>query len=231
MIINKKIIAIISARGGSKRIKNKNLIKFGKESLVANCINNAKKSKFIDQIIVNTDSKKIKREAERQGVKVPFLRKKYFDDHSPVYLATTYAANEAKLFFGNFDIVVQLMPNCPFVTGKVIDEALINFTKKKYKSQISFSKFIYSKPEWAVKIDLKKNKIRNMFKKKTSMRSQDFEDSYYPTGAVWISNYYYLKKYKTFMSPGYGHFICDYKTSIDIDTVEELKVAKYFISQ
>ena len=75
MLHKKKIIAIISARGGSKRIKNKNLIKFGKINLIGNCIKNARKSKFIDKIMVNTDSKEIKIAAENNGIAVPFLRK------------------------------------------------------------------------------------------------------------------------------------------------------------
>ena len=81
MLNKKKIIAIISARGGSKRIKSKNLTKFGINNFIANCIQNAKKSKLIDKIIVNTDSKKIKRAAENCGIAVPFLRKKYADEY------------------------------------------------------------------------------------------------------------------------------------------------------
>ena len=84
MLHKKKIIAIISARGGSKRIKNKNLIKFGKINLIGNCIKNARKSKFIDKILVNTDSEEIKIAAENNGIAVPFLRKKYADDKSKV---------------------------------------------------------------------------------------------------------------------------------------------------
>jgi CMP-N-acetylneuraminic acid synthetase len=231
MLHKKKVIAIISARGGSKRIKNKNLIKFGKIDLIGNCIKNAKKSKFIDKIVVNTDSKKIKNAAENNGIAVPFLRNKYADDKSQVDKATWYALNQAEKFFGKFDIVVQLIPNCPFVTGKLIDKALLNFKSKNFNSQISYAKFIYSKPEWAVKIDIKKNKIHHMNKIKFDYRSQDLEDSYYPTGVVWVSSAKYLKRYKTFRSPGFGPFICDYKSSIDIDTLDELKVARVFLSK
>ena len=70
-----------------------------------------------------------------------------------------------------------------------------------------------------------------MNKTKFDYRSQDLEDSYYPTGVVWISSAKYLKRYKTFRSPGFGPFICDYKSSIDIDTLDELKVARVFLSK
>ena len=230
MLDKKKIIVIISARGGSKRIKNKNLSKFGKNNLIGNCIENAKKSKLIDKIVINTDSKKIKSAAENCGISVPFLRKKYADDKSQVDIATWHGLVQAENFFGKkYDIVVQLIPNCPFVTGKLIDKALLNFKKNRYRSQISYSKFIYSKPEWAVKIDTQKKKIIHLNKLKFNYRSQDLGNSYYPTGVVWISTVKALKKYKSFRSPGFTYFICDYRSSIDIDTLEEMKVAKFFI--
>ena len=71
----KKILCIIPARGGSKRIKNKNIIKFQNKPLIYWTIKAAKKSKYIDKIIISTDSPKIKAQAEKFGMKIPFLRK------------------------------------------------------------------------------------------------------------------------------------------------------------
>ena len=95
--VYKKIIAIISARGGSKRIKNKNLIKFGKINLIGNCIKNARKSKFIDKILVNTDSEEIKIAAENNG-SCSFLKKKYADDKSKVDKALVCIKSIRKVF-------------------------------------------------------------------------------------------------------------------------------------
>jgi len=76
MFKKKKIIAITLARGGSKAIKNKNIIKLNNLPLISYTIREAKKSKYIDEYIVSTDSKKIKKVAEKYGAYVPFLRPK-----------------------------------------------------------------------------------------------------------------------------------------------------------
>ena len=84
--MKKKILAIIPARGGSKGLKNKNLKKIGKKSLISLAINSCKKLKLVDKIFVSTDSKKIAKEAEKQGIKVPFLRaKKISGDKIPAF--------------------------------------------------------------------------------------------------------------------------------------------------
>ena len=78
------IIAFIFARGGSKGLKNKNLLKFKKKSLLANSILQAKNSKLIKKVFVSTDSIKIKKEAIKYKALVPFLRpKKLAGDKSP----------------------------------------------------------------------------------------------------------------------------------------------------
>ena len=71
-----KIIALICARGNSRGIKDKNLLKFKKTTLLGNAIKQAFQSRYINQVIVSTDSKKIAKEAIKHKAKVPFLRPK-----------------------------------------------------------------------------------------------------------------------------------------------------------
>ena len=73
-------IAIIPARAGSKRIKNKNIKLFRGKPIIYYSINAAKKSKIFQKIIVSTDSEKIKKISEKYGAEVPFLRPKYLSD-------------------------------------------------------------------------------------------------------------------------------------------------------
>ena len=75
-----KIVAIITARSGSKRIKNKNIIMFFGKPMIAYSIICAKKTKLFDEIFVSTDSKKIKEISMKYGAKVPFLREKKLSD-------------------------------------------------------------------------------------------------------------------------------------------------------
>ena len=72
----KKIICIIPARKGSKRIKNKNIINFFGKPLISYSIENALKSNIFEKVIVSTDSKKISNISKKYGADVPFLRPK-----------------------------------------------------------------------------------------------------------------------------------------------------------
>ena len=79
LLKNCKILALIGAKDKSLGLKNKNLKLLNKKPLIYWAINAAKKSKFISEITVSTDSYKIKKEAEKFGAKVPFLRPKNLD--------------------------------------------------------------------------------------------------------------------------------------------------------
>ena len=228
MYQNKKILAIIPARSGSKRIKNKNIAKLNKKPLIEYTIQTAKKCKYIDKIIVSSDSRKILKISERLGVKTPFLRDKAYDDRSSVDKATLAAVYQTEQYYGKFDVVIQLMPNCPMRSIETLNSSIKKFVKSKKKSQISFFEYSFVNPWWAHYI--KKNNIfplnRKVFFEKK--RSQDLVKLYCPTGSIWISDISSLKKYKTFYSPSHGFFIMDFVESIDIDTQTDLNLAKSF---
>jgi N-acylneuraminate cytidylyltransferase len=220
----KKILAIIPARAGSKRIKNKNIISFKGKPMIVQTLDIAKKCKYIDKIIVSTESKKIQNISKLAGVYTPFLRKDSYDDYSSVQEATLSAIGQVEDYFGKFDVVIQLMANCPLRKLKTLNLSIENFFKKKLNSQISFFDYGFANPWWAHKI--KNKKIAPLNAKKLFKRSQDLENLYCPTGSIWISNINILKKYKTFYSPNYGYFIMNFYEAIDIDGIEDLSLAR-----
>ena len=224
MYNNKKILAIIPARAGSRRIKNKNIIFFKGKPMIIKTLDVAKKCKYIDKIIVSTDSKKIQNICKLVGVYTPFLRKDSYDEHSSVQQATLSAIKQTEEYFGKFDVVIQLMANCPLRKIKTLNLSIKNFFKKKIKSQISFFDYGFANPWWAHKI--KNKKIIPLNQKKLFKRSQDLEKLYCPTGSIWISNINTLKKYRTFYSPNYSYFIMNFDEAIDIDTLEDLSLAR-----
>ena len=138
MFKGKKILAIIPARSGSKRIKNKNIIKFKGEPMIVKTLKIAIKSKFIDKVIISTDSKRILNLSKKYGDQTPFLRKSAFDDKSSVQDATIVALKQTENYYTNFDIVIQLMPNCPNRKLETLNSSIKHFFKSKKKSQISF---------------------------------------------------------------------------------------------
>ena len=223
----KKIVAIIPARAGSKRIKDKNIVSFNGKPMIKRTLDVVKKCKYIDQIVVSTDSKKILRIAKKEGVNTPFLRSTAYDDQSSIHKATLVAIEQSEKYFGKSDIVIQLMPNCPLRKLKTLNLSIENFFKKKNNSQISFFEYGFSNPRWAHEI--KNKKMLPSEKKNLTKRSQDMNKLYCPTGSIWISKIDTLKKYKTFYSPSYGYFIMNFEEAIDIDTYEDLTIAKKFV--
>ena len=109
-------LAIIPARGGSKRIKNKNIVDFLGKPLIFYALDAAKKSKLFDEIHVSTDSKEIKNVVEKLGYKVDFLRKKNLaDDFTGLFPVLKWVHQEYKKRGQFFQDVFCIMPCAPLL--------------------------------------------------------------------------------------------------------------------
>lgn len=227
-MVTMKRIAIIPARSGSKRIPNKNIIDFHGKPLIAWTIEAAIASNLFDRIVVSTDSEDIANISRRFGAAVPFMRKLGFDDHTTVSVATASTLQDSELFWGEtYELVVQLLPTCPLRNAIDIKLALENFLLNDAPSQISCFKFGWNNPWWAVSVD-EFGKPRKIFNEKHSLRSQDLEELYCPTGAVWVASANTLKSTKNFYSEGHVYFPMEWIRSIDIDEYSDLSLAKKF---
>jgi len=130
---DKKILALIPARGGSKGIPKKNIIDLGGHPLIAYSIAAAKLSKYINRVIVTTDSEEIAEVSKKYGAETPFLRpKEYAQDHSPdrdffEHALTWLEKNEKYVP----DLIVHLRPVTPLRNHEIIDEAILEVMKDK----------------------------------------------------------------------------------------------------
>ena len=229
-LVNKKIIAVIPARGGSKRIPKKNILEINGKPMLAWTIEAALKSKYISDVLVSTDDEEIAAIGKAYGAKVPFLRDANADDHSPISSATIKAINQWEEHgLEKQDVVVQLMANCPLRDSNDIDEAIEHFFQNDLEYQISCFKYGWMNPWWAHKLD-DSGKATPVFDKKERMkRSQDQPDLYCPTGAIWIAQKESLFRSKSFYGPNYTFFPMHWIKAIDIDEYEDLEMAKYFL--
>ncbi len=225
-MVDKNVIAVIPARGGSKRIPHKNIVDFMGRPMIAWTIKAALDSGIFKRIIVSTDDKKIAQIAENHGVEVPFLRDEFADDHSPVSQAVIKAVGQAEEHFGEkYDTVVQLMANCPIRTGQQIVDGYNNFKAKGAKFQISCFKFGWMNPWWAVKLN-DRHIPTFLFPEIHGKRSQDLEELYCPTGAVWIADRKALRDEETFYGSGYIFHSMNWKYAVDIDNYDDLEMAQ-----
>lgn len=221
-----KNIAIIPARGGSKRIPKKNIIEFNGKPMIAWTIEAALKTNLFEHVIVSTDYEEIAEIAKEHGAEVPFLRQKTTDDISPVSLATLEALEQTEEYYNEaYDNVVQLMANTPIRTDKDIQEMFAYFKEKDCESLLSCFKFGWMNPWWAFEKDEQGNAVKK-FPEALKKRSQDLPDLYCPTGAIWISRCEVLKKHRNFYSPNHRFFEIDWKSAVDIDEYNDLELAK-----
>ncbi len=216
-----KIIAMIPARMGSKRIKNKNIRFLGNKPLICHILDNAKKSKLIKEIYINSESKIFDDIAKDNNVNF-YKRKKY--------LSSDKATNDefAADFLENVecDILIQLLPTSPFLDSETIDKFIKYMVKNKLDTLISTKE---------IKIEcLFKGKSLNFDKKKHTPPSQLLNpvDAYACGIMGWRKNNY-LKNMKKFDCAYHGGIgkVGYYKLKgdclIDIDNEEDFDLANH----
>lgn len=225
MFQNKKVLGVIPARGGSKRIPHKNIVDFCGKPLIAWTIEAAKQCSFFDRLIVSTDDPAIAQVSRDNGADVPFLRDAYFDEFSPVSEATIRTVeqlhNDAT---EHYDIIVQLFAVCPLRDANDISSMISEFHEMRVDFLLSCYRFTWMNPWWAFTLDDKKSPVR-LFENKI-IRSQDLPPLFCPTGAVWIANWKALKEAGTFYGRDHRFYELDWKKSIDIDDYEDMKLAR-----
>lgn len=228
MLEKKSFIGIIPARGGSKRLPNKNILRLNNKPLIAYSIEAAEKCPYLDELMVTTDSEKIKKIAEKYGANVPFLR--------PGYLATNIASNFDTVkhtieFYKNilnkkFDYFVLLQPTSPLRSTRNINEAIEFLIKKRADAVIAISKMEHN--------PLKSNTIPDNLSLKNfqpenvkNKRMQDLDIYYRENGAIYIVDIDRFFQEKTFFINDniYG-YIMKQENSVDIDTKLDLLVAE-----
>ena len=138
--MNKNIV-IILARKGSKRIKSKNIINFFNMPLIYTSIYQAKKTKLFDQIIVSTDSKKIKRISEKFGAKVPILRsKKNSSDNATTADVIKEVLNYKFIKNIKYEYCCVMYASSPFIKSVEIVNGYKNLVKKKLSTFFQVTK-------------------------------------------------------------------------------------------
>lgn len=196
-----KTIGIILARKGSKGLKNKNRLKINGKSLVEITIDNAKKSKFLDDIIFSSDDKYLINLAKRKKILAPFKRPEHLcQDNSRTYDVVKHAV---KWYENNIDLVsniVILQPTTPFRTHKHIDLCIKKLAKNKNANSIITIKKIDYPIEWSLKRDKKYLKFENSGGKKIFKR-QDAKKLFKPSGLVYVIKRNYFFKMKSIL-PG-----------------------------
>ena len=233
MIRKKKVLGVILARGGSKGIKKKNIKLIDGYPLISYSIYAAKKSKFIDEIIVSTDNKEIANISENFGATIPFLRpKRLSGDKVPSIDALKHAVlTYEKKRKTKFDFIIELPCVAPMRNGTHIDQALEKLFKEKIDSVTSFVNTGEKHPTRLKRI--KKDKISDFCKeypeKNQISRRQDFEPCFIRNGAIYAMKRSCITKYNNRHGNNNVPLIMNEIDSINIDSKYDLVIANLLI--
>ncbi len=219
-------LAIIPARGGSKRIPRKNIRDLCGKPAIAYTIEAALQSGIFSQVVVSTDSDEIAEVAGRYGADVPFMRDSNLaDDYTPVSLVTVDALKRLDPHGTSFQRVAQLMPNCPLRTAEDIRNSHRQFIETGADSQISVTRYGWLNPWWAMTLG-DGNRIALVHDVQMNSRSQDLPEVYCPTGAIWWAKADALRREKTFHIPDRTGWEISWQRAVDIDTEEDWQLAE-----
>lgn len=230
MVDNKKILAIIPARGGSKRLPRKNILPLAGKPLIAWTIEAAIQSQVFDEIIVNTDDQEIAGISKQFGAKIPFIR--------PESLATDTSSSielikHTLLWFKERGItythLVLLQPTSPLRNGQMIRDAWKVFCEGNTDSVTSVCE-VEHPIQWTYALS-DRDVLTPLFED-NDKRSQDYEKSYRVNGAIYITATKFLLSHNNFISSKNGNaYIMSSKDSVDIDNEIDFKFAELLINE
>jgi len=220
-----KKVAIITARGGSKRIPQKNIKEFLGKPIIAYSIKAALNSKLFDEVMVSTDSLDIARIAKESGAVVPFMRsEKTSDDFATTADVLIEVIDNYKKIGKDFDLLCCIYPTAPFVTQKKLKDSLSLMLEKKADSVMPIIKFSY--PIQRALRNTENSHIEYFWPENGNKRSQDLEKSYHDAGQFYWIKTDVLLSYKSLVAKNTIGFEISELEAQDIDEESDWKLAE-----
>lgn len=228
----KKVLGIITARGGSKGIPRKNIKELGGKPLIAYTIQAVKESKLMTHCIVSTDDEEIAEVCRKWGAEVPFLRPAELaldtTKHLPV-LQHAVQFMEQKLGI-QFDYVVNLQPTSPFRLAEDIDGTIQMLIDTNADSALSMVEVDENHPIKMKKI-IDGKILPFSIPEPEGMRRQDFPPAYKRSGAVYVLQRNNLMEKNIQYGENLVAYIVPKERSIDIDDELDWIKAEYMIKK
>lgn len=219
-----KNIAIIPARGGSKRIPRKNIKDFLGKPIIAYSIEAALNSGVFDEIMVSTDDKEIADIARKYGAKVPFYRSpKTSNDTATTADVLIEVVNEYKKTGQDFDYACCIYPCAPFINPQKIKEGFILIKEKNADNAMPIVQFSYP-IQRALKIE--SNRLEMISPDNINARTQDLIPTYHDAGQYYWFNVNRFLQNKSLFSANTIAIITPESEVQDIDTEEDWEIAE-----
>lgn len=226
------MLTIIPAKGGSTRLKKKNIAILGGKALIAYPIENAIESGVCGRVCVSTENKEIARIACKYGAEVPFLRPyRLARDPARVVDVCLHALDVLDPQENWYDILIVLLPTAPLCKANDIIQALDTFEKKDGHLLMSVTECV--KPPFnALRYDGNGEYLVSCFpdSEYSYAKSTECPRTFHSNGAITIVDVDYFRKEKTFFGEGLLAYEMPNERSVDIDTSLDLDFARYLMA-
>lgn len=217
-------LAIIPARGGSKRILRKNIKDFLGKPIIIYSIESALNSGLFDEVMVSTDDVEIANIALQYGAKVPFLRSiKTSDDYATTFDVIEEVIEKYELDNFKFKNACCIYPTVPFINGNKLKEGYEKLIKEKYDSVFPVMKFSYPIQR---SLKITKSKVELFYPQFLNTRSQDLEESFHDAGQFYWFDIDKIKKNRKIITDNSGVIVIDEKEGQDIDNETDWLLAE-----
>jgi len=219
-----KALAVITARGGSKRIPRKNIKPFLGKPIIEYSIDAAIKSNIFEEVMVSTDDAEIVEISTKAGATVPFLRsEKTANDYATTLDVLLEVVEEYEKRGIHYDYLCCLYPTAPFVTAEAIRTAMNTLIDEKADTVFPVVKFSFPPQRCMVVRD---GKLEAKWPEYTQTRSQDLEPYYHDCGQFYCINVNSLLEQRKIMMNNVLPFYQDEINVQDIDTLEDWQIAE-----
>lgn len=230
-----KILGLIPARAGSKRIKNKNIKPLGGKPLVSYTIEAAKKSKLINRIILTTNSEVIANIGRKYGAETPFLRPEEISQGTSTEFEFHFHAIEwLKKNEGYVpDLIVNLHPTTPFRKPKSIDLAIKKILTHPRADSLRSVKKCSEHPYkmWYVKGDYLEPFVPKKDTGSHTLAYQQLPTVYIQNASIYITKPKTIYKFRSTVGKKVVNFIMDEMESVDINCELDFLIAETLLSQ
>ena len=230
----RRTLGLIGARGGSKGLKNKNLLDFGGKALIAWTIESALAAKTIDDVVVSTDSESIREIAIAAGARAPFLRPaELADDTSDINDAILHALDWLRDNENSqYDFVVLLQPTQPLRSADLIDAACTSYFEAYFQDDDQHATLVTvtrAEPKAAYLMrptSHSKAYIEFVAPRNTiSSNRQAMPQYYWPAGALYLAPVAVFRAQRSFYGERTRFFEVDQRSATDIDTAADFEYA------
>lgn len=228
--MKEKILAIITARSGSKGLKDKNVRILNGKPLIAYTIEAALKSGVFEDVVVSTDSKKYKEISEEYGAWVPFLRSSNLaKDNTSTNDVIEEVLLKLKEAGKEYDSLMILQPTSPLRDAEDIKNSVKLFCEKEANSVVSMCECEHS-PLLMKAID-ENMRLDGFLSDCKQTRRQDFKKFYRLNGAIYLTKVEYFFKYKDFYKENSYAFIMGKRKSVDIDDIYDFEYVGFLMKK